>query len=120
MAKKTSKRKYKKKKMEEYNALKSEAYHIVKLLYYFLRHKPDCIIFRKIYGGAVGYYDFGTEEITLDYRKDIIPTLIHEFIHHLNPNWSETRVLKKERQMVNVLSPRQCKNILVALSKCLQ
>lgn len=110
MGRKISKVQYKKRKLE--------TYHLTKLLYYFLRHHPDNIYFERIHGNVMGYYDHETEEITLDYRKDMIPTLVHEFIHHMHPNWSETRVLKKEREIMASLSPRQCRNIVKNLACC--
>jgi len=103
----------------QYKKRKEEAYHLTKLLYYFLRHHPDNIYFEKIKGNVVGYYDRETQEITIDYRKDIVPTLIHEFIHHMHPTWCESKVVKKEKEMMMTLTPKQCKNIMKHLMKCL-
>lgn len=110
MARKISRRQYRKRKLE--------AYHLLKLLYYFIRHNPDNISFERIRGNVMGYYDFETQEITLDYRKEVIPTLIHEFIHHMHPTWCETKVLSKESQIMAVMSPRQCRNIVKKLAYC--
>ena len=111
MGKKISIRKFRKRKLE--------TYHLTKLLYYFLRHNPDCIFFEKLHGGVLGYYDYGTAEITLDYRREIIPTLIHEFIHHMHPTWCETKVLNKEREIMAVMSPVQCRNVIRVLAETL-
>ena len=102
-----------------YRKRKLETYHFTKLLYYFLRHNTDRVCFEKLHGGVLGYYDYGTDEITLDYRKEIVPTLVHEFIHRLNPHLSETKVIQKEKSIMAVLSHRQCMNILKALAKCI-
>jgi hypothetical protein len=110
MGKKISIHKFKKRKLE--------VYHLTKLLYYFLRKHPDNIYFEKLHGGLLGYYDYGTAEITLDYRGDIISTLIHEFLHHLHPHWSETKILQKERETMTILSARQCRNIIRNLAHC--
>lgn len=110
MGKKISRRQYKKRK--------SETYHILKLLYYFLKHNPDNVSFERLGNRIMGYYDFETQEITIDHRKEIIPTLIHEFIHHMHPTWSETKVLNKEREIVSTLSIRQCQNIVKNLAYC--
>ncbi len=91
---------------------KHQAYIITTKLHDFIKKYPNNIIFKKIYGGALGYYDYSTDEITIDYRKDIIPTIIHEFIHKLYPNLSETNVIKKEKEVMRVITIRQCKNIL--------
>ena len=53
--------------------------------------------------GYCGYCDWD-EGITLDYRKDIIPTLIHECIHLLEPEWSEAQVAYSEKRVVNALT----------------
>jgi len=107
-------RSYKKKKISEE---KTDIYKITRRLYYLLRHHQDRIYFKKLSHGVYGYYDYGTEEITLDYRRDIIPTLIHESLHHWHPEWSETAVLKEEGRIMNLLTSRQIKNILKILGE---
>ena len=64
----------------------------------------------------VGYYDPSNGEITLDYRYEIVNTLIHEFIHHLYPKMSETKVLQEEKRMMKSLSKCQIKRILNLIS----
>jgi hypothetical protein len=59
-----------------------------------------------------GEYDYGTEEITLDYRKDLLSTLIHEYLHKWHPDNSETWVLQNEQMIVNALTTRQIKRII--------
>jgi len=66
-----------------------------------------------------GKYEPSDDEITIDYRKELIPTLIHEIMHCLHPDWCETKVLTKEREVVNAMSLRQCKNILRRFSSYL-
>lgn len=99
---------------------KNEAYSITSKLYYFLQSHPDSIIFKKLSGSKTGDYMIGDEEIRLDYRREIIPTLIHEFIHHLNPNMCESKVIAKEKHIMAIISPKQCVNILRALASCVQ
>lgn len=46
------------------------------------------------------------QKIELDPRlvgKAHLDTIIHEIMHLQNPEWSETMVIKKSRQMTNVL-----------------
>jgi hypothetical protein len=96
---------------------KSDIYKITRRLYYLLRHHADYIVFKKI-RGACGYYlNDKSISINLDYRKEIIPTLIHEALHHWHPDWSETKVLNNERMIINNLSMRQIKNILRVLAE---
>jgi hypothetical protein len=47
---------------------------------------------------------FDDDLIEIDYRKEFILTLIHEVIHYLNPNWTETMVLYAEKRVINVIS----------------
>jgi hypothetical protein len=62
-------------------------------------------------------YDLVTKEITIDYRKDIIPTLIHEAIHHWHSDWSEKKVIKEEKRITNLLTPKLCISIIGAIAK---
>lgn len=67
--------------------------------------------------GEYAAYDHkdGTKEleyIKIDYRKEFIPTLIHEIIHFLHMDKSETWVIQREKLVMASLSERQIKNIL--------
>lgn len=109
-----------KKRIRKNSRKKSEAYTIVSQLYHFLKLNPDNIFFRKLGNRKTGDYDPKDEEIRLDYRKDIIPTLIHEFLHHLHPYLCETKIREKEHQVMSKISPRQGINIIRALGSYLQ
>jgi hypothetical protein len=102
------KRKYKRRKIE--------SGYFLKRLYDFLRFNSNKVIFKKLYGGVWGYCDYGPDIIILDYRRGIIPTLIHEFLHRSYPSWSETKILRKEREIIATLSPKQCENIIKNLA----
>ena len=41
--------------------------------------------------------------VSLDYRKDLIPTIIHECIHLLEPTWSESQVSYSEKRVINTI-----------------
>ena len=41
--------------------------------------------------------------IILDYRKDLIPTIIHECIHLLEPTWCESQVIYSEKRVINTI-----------------
>jgi len=96
----------------KYKKIKRSTYNFNHKLYTFLRNNPENIIIKKLYGNTCGLYDHATEEIIIDYRKDIIPTLVHEFIHHLHNDWKESKVIKKEIEIMIAMSPHQCRNIL--------
>ena len=111
------KRKYKRKYKRNKKPTKKEIYNITKRLYYLLRSHPENIEFKKLSGGYFGFYTPGTEEITIDYRRAIVPTLVHEAIHKWHNDWSETKVCIEERRTMNALTPRQTQNIIKALAK---
>lgn len=56
--------------------------------------------------------DDNPTELVLDYRDKLVPTLLHEFLHYQHPDWSETRILKMESELVNSLTIRQVRNII--------
>lgn len=99
---------------------RKDTYKITRRLYYLLRNHHNWISFKKL-RGASGLYEAGgggeDVSITLDHRKEIIPTLIHEALHHWYPDWSESTVERHETQIANALSTRQIKNILKVLAE---
>lgn len=99
---------------------KMETYLVTKKIYNFLKNNPGSVFLKKIHGGNLyGYYEEETEEIYLDYRMPIIPTLIHECLHHFYPKLNEAKVLAKEKKIVAHITVKQCKNLLKALGNCL-
>lgn len=90
---------------------KKEAYTFLHELYTFLKERSDLIILKKT-RGMEGRYEPPDDEIVIDYRKEFIPTLIHEVMHCLHPQWCETKVAIKEREIINAITLRQCKNII--------
>jgi len=95
----------------KYKKRKKDACKILHSVYKFLKEKSDTIVLKKI-RGMDGNYSPDLDEIAIDYRKELLPTLIHEIMHALHPNWCESRVLAKEKETMNAISIRQCKNIL--------
>jgi len=59
-----------------------------------------------------GLYDYCAQEIKIDFRSALVPTLIHECIHHWHPEWSETEVLQEEKRIVNSITPKQALNLM--------
>ncbi len=98
---------------------KQELYRTTRKLYKELRTKDSNIVIKKIRGNICGLYEIDTAEITLDYRKELIPTLIHEFLHHWNPNKCETWILGEERRIISALSTKQVRNIIKAFGASL-
>jgi hypothetical protein len=101
------------KKHKKMLADKQKVYHDVSRIYKELRNNQD-VRFKRL-KGYQGEYDFCCDEITIDYRKELLPTLIHEFIHKFYPNKSERWVLQRERFIICRLSPSQAKRLLIFL-----
>jgi len=91
---------------------KKEIYQFTNKLYKQIREHSKDIRFEKLYSNTVGSYDSKTKQIIVDYRRDILSTLIHEVLHHWHPDWCETKVLQHESLIINSLSQRQIKNII--------
>ena len=100
-----------------YKNTKTEISEFIGKLHHFIIHRPDNILFEILKTGEYGFYDPDVQEITIDYRKDIIPTLIHEFTHHLYPDWKEGRVEGYERKVMKFLTSIQSKNLIRLLAK---
>jgi len=67
--------------------------------------------------GVMGYCQW-EDGIIIDYRKELIPTLIHECVHYLEPDWSESQVLYAEKRIINNLELPQIINILKLFLVC--
>jgi len=94
----------------------NQIYKITSRIYHELRNHGDDIVLCKL-RGIHGEYDGETDHIALDYRKDLLSTLVHEYLHKWYPEKSETWVLNNERTIVNALSTLQIKKILFELAK---
>lgn len=55
--------------------------------------------------------------ILLDYRKDLVPTIIHECIHLLEPDWSESQVAYAEKRVVNTIQEDDVIKLLMVFVK---
>lgn len=99
-----------KKKKNVVTDRKSKSYSFTKKFYKELRSNPE-FVFRKM-RGYVGEYDYSTDEISIDYRRDLLPTLIHEFLHKWHKERNETWVLRQEKLIINCLSIKQIRNII--------
>lgn len=76
-------------------------------------HKVKLVRFK----GCVGQTDY--DKVWLDFRRDILPTFLHECVHLIYPDWTEKRVLSTERKVISEISNRQAKNLLKAMSELL-
>lgn len=61
---------------------------------------------KKVQGTCFG------EEIIIDYRKEILSTLLHELMHYFYPWWSEYTTLYNERRTMRVINKKEIKKVL--------
>lgn len=96
---------------------KNDIYHITSRIYSMIQNNEK-IILKKLHNTSLnGYYDEGTDEIVLDYRKELLPTFIHEVLHKWHKNWTEKMVRSAERKIINNLTQKQIKHIITALAE---
>ena len=108
---------------------KEQLYAFTRRAYRFLREHPEKVEIAKIRERArdkdgKGFVPVAgkctvDKEISLDYRKDLISTLVHELLHAFHPDWAETTVLREESALINQLSSRQVKNLIKAFAEVL-
>lgn len=53
--------------------------------------------------GVMGYCAW-ENGIQLDYRRELLSTLVHECVHFLEPDWAESQVLYAEKRIINEMS----------------
>lgn len=93
---------------------------LIKKIQDHVQENPDAIKFVKIpnqksgkrYVQYRGYYWPEEETIDIDYRYEIIPTLIHEYLHHFHEDWSESKVEKEERCIMAVIPKKHCISLI--------
>ena len=78
--------------------------------------KKGFFILRKLHDGAHGYCDWD-DGIIIDYRRDFRPTIIHECIHFLEPDWSEKQVMYSESRVINNITDTEVIMLLMVLVK---
>lgn len=98
---------------------KKDIYAFTRKVYKCLKD-ADFIIELANLRGVHGYYYHGKSHIQINPKKEVLSTLVHEFVHHFNPEWSETKVLKEESRIMARLSYRQMINLIIALGEALK
>ncbi|OGL74205.1 hypothetical protein A3C96_00335 [Candidatus Uhrbacteria bacterium RIFCSPHIGHO2_02_FULL_60_10] len=69
--------------------------------------------------GAVGTCDYEEKTLFIDYRHDVMSTLIHELIHARYPNKTEKEVGRLEKLIMRYLTPGQAVQLHLAMSAVL-
>jgi len=90
---------------------KQQSYNITKKIYRTLRAYSSVITWEKL-RGKWGEYNKETQDMAIDYRGALVPTIIHECIHHWHPDWCETKVEEEERRIVSSITPQQAMNLI--------
>ena len=67
-----------------------------------------------------GWFDWDKNEMVLDWRGPILPTLIHECLHIAYPDWEDAAVEAAEMFLGLTLSNRQARNLYVAAQERLK
>ena len=98
--------------MEEQEESQQLLQNILKLL---KSKPPQFFQFKKIYGRTTGYYK--GDHIELDFKKDLVQTIIHECIHAIDPSLSETKVLKLEALVIRHITNLQVAEILIIVGR---
>lgn len=93
-----------------------ESQQLLANIFKLLKSKPPQFFqFKKIYGRTTGYYK--GDHIEMDFRKDLVQTIIHEAIHAIDPTLSETRVLKLEAQVMKIVTNVQVAELIILVGK---
>lgn len=89
---------------------KKQANYFLHRIYELLRSDEVDVTFERsrVYRGSTDKFLI----IFLDPNEEILPTLIHECLHMLYLNWSETKILKHETAIFHLLSKKQIINLL--------
>jgi len=90
---------------------KSDCNILFNQIIYFIKSSEDKFFKLKKLRGAMGYCMW-ENGIFLDYRNELVPTLIHECIHYLNPDWCESQVLYAEKRVINSITSEQVIKLL--------
>ena len=56
------------------------------------------------------------DQVVIDPRGQVLPTLIHECLHIAYPNWDEKKVSQIEKKLTDNLSAKQWMSLLIKFS----
>jgi len=110
---------------------KKTLYTFMKRVSRFFRDNPKSVRIEKIrevevnpvtkkrycLAGDVDYTPHrGKPRIRIDYRRDIVATLIHELVHYFYDDLSESKTRRMESALINQLSKSQVRHLLKMLA----
>lgn len=86
-----------------------------KIIEFIKKQKKGFFVMKKL-KGVHGYCNWD-EGIVIDYRKEFIPTIIHECIHCIEFDWTEHQVLYVEKRIINTVSEDDISKLLMYFVK---
>lgn len=99
-------------------------YRIVSEIYRMFNHGGWRVRYARITGNralcqehgvsltCVGFCDPDNRLLWVDYRKDILATIVHECLHVIYPDMPECRICDLEKMIMDNISPVQAKRII--------
>lgn len=104
---------------------KEELYSYTRKLYKLFREYPEIFTLKKLRGvhgwvKTISNTDNRVDIIALDYRANFVYAIIHEALHAIYPEMSETGVTELSHNLLNQFSVRQIKNLLKKFAEVLQ
>ena len=84
----------------------------LKKIRHFLKHHKNKISYVKILDGACGFYYLDEDRIEVDPTQDILVVIVHEILHRIYIYDKESKILKKERNIINNMTAKQAVNII--------
>lgn len=99
---------------------KAKANYLLRRCYALLAD-PDTLLRHRKFRGQLHGISYATVQVmAIDFRKDALSTIIHESLHIIYPDWSETAILDAEKGIVDHMSQRQFNNLMsrIVMMKC--
>lgn len=89
------------------------------IIYVRMQHNEKFCTEKGIDNNIVGLTDYDEQCLYIDYRHDILATLVHECLHAIFPKMIESEVRRLEVLIVETMSPRQARALTTRLDNYL-
>ncbi len=90
-----------------------------RVMYIDMDGRPEVCLPYGLDHKAVGTCDYAKKTLFIDFRRDVISTLVHELLHARFPDWPESLVAEREKTVMEYLSPRQARKLHLAMGRWL-
>ena len=95
---------------------REDTYRFTRRFYAYLKNATETVTLKRMQRNTHGSYNYDEHSTILDFRRDILSVAVHECLHYLHPDWSETEVLREESSIMNSITSRQAKTMLKRLA----